>query len=71
VVQTYRCAQCGILKQETNHWVIHVWEEVGGAKRLAVYRFHPGLMVDDPSAKPLCGPGCGNKDYQAFVESLR
>ena len=73
-VVTYKCAVCGTLKGETNHWLILVVNtdpEFG--RTLHLRPFLSGAfdrqLIDDDQA--ICGDVCAGKALQKYLSELR
>lgn len=60
-VQIYQCDECGVQKQESNHWVVGFIWPPGSAPISFLPWPDAGPQGNSPNVIHLCGEGCAAK----------
>jgi hypothetical protein len=64
-VNTARCARCGKLREQANHWFV-VWLSATG---FHCYPFD--LAQRRPDDLPVCGQACAQKEFERWMSGVR
>lgn len=65
-VKTVKCAGCGTIRQEANHWLT---VDVDATGRFIALPFVPGGLKD--SERPVCGQACAQQEFGKWMTRIR